>query len=79
MRAILKFDLDDHDDRKNHLRAVTALDAFLTLHDLALRFRELEKYDSEHVSEDGKVDIDYIRTEFYRILEDRNINLDELV
>jgi hypothetical protein len=45
MKAILEFDLDDHEDRIKHLRAVRSDDAFLCLFDIQTKLKkEIEQY-----------------------------------
>jgi len=43
-KAILEFDLDDFSDKKAHLRAIAATDAFLALYDIDNMLREYTKY-----------------------------------
>ncbi len=46
MKAILEFDLDEHEDRLAHKRAISATDVYLALHDIDNEFRKMIKYDS---------------------------------
>ena len=73
MKATLKFNLDDSSDRSAHKRCLAATDAFFALHDISARLRELDKY-----GETDKVSIEMVRSDFYAILQDRDINLDDL-
>lgn len=43
MKAKLEFDLDDFSDKKAHLRAIAATDAFLALHDIDNMLRGYSK------------------------------------
>jgi hypothetical protein len=96
MKAKLEFDLDDPSDRKEHIRAVKATQAYICLHDIAEDLRNIKKYDikikpgekwalpdgyhtlSERDSELLWHFADHIQALFYKILEDRGVNLDEL-
>lgn len=44
MKAILEFDLDDHDDINAHKRAISATNAYLVLFDLDNYLRSELKY-----------------------------------
>lgn len=43
MKATLEFDLDDFSDKKAHLRAIAATDAFLALYDIDNMLKEYSK------------------------------------
>lgn len=45
MKAILEFDLDNRDDRNEHLRAIAATDAFIVLYKIDDMLRDIVKYD----------------------------------
>lgn len=69
MKAILKFDLCDFDDKRLHYVALKGIDLAMALFDLSERFRSVEKHDKPPVT----------RNEFYEVLSKYNINLDELI
>ena len=72
MKATLKFDLDDLDDRLAHLRCVHALELTLVITDLQEYLREEIKYkDNES--------LEPVRDELNKILYGREINLEELI
>ncbi len=68
MKAILKFDLDDPEDARAHLRCVKALNMAIVLFDLVYNFR---KQSDENMDE------------LYRLineeLENAGLNIDELI
>jgi hypothetical protein len=78
-KAILEFDLNDPDDIMAHLRAVKALDMALVLWELAynakkkihmaIEFDKLDAYDA----------VDQIFEKLHEEMNERGINLDELV
>jgi len=70
MKATLEFNLDDFDDKRAHLRAVKSIDMALALWNIGDRLRTIEKHD-----EDKK----FTREEFYELLKDNNIDLDEMI
>lgn len=77
--AILKFDLNEHDDRKAHLRAVKSLDMALALWDIthntkkslgwAIEAENIDKYDA----------LEMMFEKIHEILNDHNIDTDELI
>jgi len=72
-KGILEFDIDDPHERTAHLRAVKATDAYLALHDLNEKLRQWSKDEEKE-----EIKIETLRTEFFEILENRGINLDDL-
>lgn len=73
MKATLKFNLDDPSDKLTHKRCLSATDAYLALHSISERLRQLDKYGDE-----DKVSVEMIRSDFFDILESHDINLDDL-
>ena len=77
--AILKFDLNDVDDRMAHLRSVKSLDMAMALWEIthntkkglewSLEGKDLDKYDT----------LELVFEKIYEILNDNNINADELI
>jgi hypothetical protein len=77
--AILKFDLNDVDDRMAHLRSVKSLDMAMALWEIthntkkglewSLEGKDLDKYDT----------LELVFEKIYEILNDNNINTDELI
>jgi hypothetical protein len=79
MKAILSFDLDDHDDREAHMRCIKALDLCLLLHDLDNELRGKIKHATEDDPEDFIRGLENARIILYGLMEHRNINFDELM
>ena len=83
-KAILEFDLNDHDDAMAHLRAVKSLNMALVLWEMAYNTKksicfEIEKKerDGETVSPYDAISMFYNR--FWEEMNDRNINPEELI
>lgn len=76
MKAILRFDLDDAEDRAAHLRCVKALDMGLALSDITEIRR---KYKHIEVSDERWEGMEEIFKHIQDILEDHDINIDSLI
>ena len=78
MEAILKFNLDNPDDKIDHMRCVKATDMALMLWDIKQKIRSKLKY-SNDLSEDELHQWEVMQDEFYSIADDYGINLDLLI
>ena len=78
MKANLKFDLDNPEDRVDHMRCVKATDMALMLWDIKQKIRSKLKY-SDDLSEDELHQWEVMQDEFYSIADDYGINLDLLI
>ena len=78
MKANLKFDLDNPDDKMEHMRCVKATDMALMLWDIKQKIRSKLKY-SNDLSEDELHQWEVMQDEFYSIADDYGINLDLLI
>lgn len=78
-KAILEFNLDEPEDKEAHLRAVKALDMALALWDIEQYLRAQTKYAPDSMPEVAYDALDKARQEFYEILTNHNISLDELM
>ena len=78
MKAKLKFDLDNPEDKMEHMRCVKATDMALMLWDIKQKIRSKLKY-SEDLSEDELYQWEVMQDEFYSIADDYGINLDLLI
>jgi hypothetical protein len=78
MEAILKFNLDNPDDKMEHMRCIKATDMALMLWDIKQKIRRKLKY-NEDLSEDELHQWEVMQDEFYSIADDYGINLDELI
>ena len=79
MKAILKFDLSDPDDRNDHKIAVHANDMALILWELLYNSRKgfEQEMDEKHLDGDGVLDLVYIRLS--DLLYEHSININDLV
>ena len=78
MEAILKFNLDNADDKMEHMRCVKATDMALMLWDIKQKIRRKLKY-GDDLSESELHQWEVMQDEFYSIADDYGINLDELI
>lgn len=78
MEAILKFNLDNPDDKIDHMRCVKATDMALMLWDIKQKIRSKLKY-SYDLSEDELHQWEVMQDEFYSIADSYGINIDELI
>ena len=81
MKAILEFNLDDHDDRLAHMRCVKALDMSLALWEIKYNLkRKLENSFLDEEKDDMYFKaLDTIFDKICDEINDRGINLDDLV
>jgi len=76
-KAILEFNLDEHDDQVAHLRAVKSLDMALTLWDMDQYLRGLIKYgELDHNVYDA---LQAARDKLFELKSKHSIDLDELI
>ena len=73
MEAIIKFNLEDADDRMNHLRCVKAVDMALALWKISNLRDKLER-----IEEVGTITSDDVMNLILEIYEDYEININEL-
>ena len=78
MKATLQFNLDNPDDKMEHMRCVKATDMALMLWDIKQKIRSKLKY-SEDLSEDELHQWEVMQDVFYSIADDYGINLDLLI
>lgn len=78
-KAILEFNLADPDDVVEHARAVKSLDLCLALWDMDQYLRSQTKYAPDDMSDEVYDALDKAREEFYRIMNEHNISLDDLL
>ena len=81
MKAILEFNLDEHDDIQAHLRAVKSLDMALALCDMDGYLRNQMKYGNKdtELSDDAYKALEEAREQLREFMSSRGINLDELI
>ena len=80
-KAILKFDLNDFDDRMAHLRAVKSLDLSMAIWDILQLRKTMERRfeNTENTNNDVFDCIDAISDGILEILDDHGIKIDDLI
>jgi hypothetical protein len=78
MKATLEFDLNEQEDVTAHKRAVKALDMAVALWDIDQYLRTQVKY-NEALSQEAHDAFESAREKFYEILNERNINIDDIL
>jgi hypothetical protein len=73
MKAILKFDLDNIDDEKDHMRCIKAPDMVSFIWELKHNFWRKWKHD------DTDFTLDNYKEALCDLLQEHNINIDELI
>ena len=77
MKAILEFDLNDPDDRMDHLRCIKSLDMACVLFELTYNtFNTAYNYQYEHKDVDM---VEYLKQRLIDLLGEHNLNIDELI
>jgi hypothetical protein len=74
MEAIIKFDLNEHDDVRNHLRCIKALDMACALWEIRNMRKELE-----WMEEQGELSSESMMSKILEHFDNHNINIDELM
>ena len=77
-KAILEFDLSNSEDIQDYKRANKALDMAIALWDIDQYLRAQTKY-NEELTQDAYDALATARDKFYEILNERNINMDEIL
>lgn len=80
-KAILKFDLNDFDDRMAHLRAVKSLDLSMAIWDILQLRKTMERRfeNTENTNNDVFDGIDAMGDGILEILDEHGIKIDDLV
>ena len=78
-KATLTYDLNDPDDRIEHLRAVKATDMALVLWEIVYNTRKRVEYDIDENNLGGNAVLDMIMTEINDRLDEHGIIIDDLV
>jgi len=74
MEAILKFDLNEPDDVRSHLRCIKALDMACVLWELRNIRKELE-----WMEEQGELSSETVMSKILEHFDNHNVNADELI
>jgi len=72
VKAKLKFNLDDHEDRLNHLRCIKSSDMAEFIWELKHNFWRKWKYD------DSGFNLETYKEALWELMDEYNINIDEL-
>ena len=78
MKARLKYNLEDAEDRLAHLRAVKADDMYFSLWDITHNTKKALGWRLDETTLTAHEVLDLVYEKIYEILEEHNINVDEL-
>jgi len=78
-KAILEFDLNEPDDVTSHKRCVQSLEMAISLHEISEHLRAITKYAPDSMSQETYDELIKVREQFWEILRDNNISIDELL
>jgi hypothetical protein len=78
-KAILEFDLDNHDDVVHHLRCLKSTDMALALFEISRNLKKKCEHKCENIDGDPVDGMLVVLEEIHEILEDRGIDIDELI
>ena len=78
-KAILEFDLSNPEDANDYKRANKALSMAIALWDIDQYLRAQTKYAPDSMSEEAYNALSEAREKFYQILNERDINIDEIL
>lgn len=77
--AILKYNLDDEDDRLNHLRAVKSLDMGLAIWNIVHNTKKSLEWSMEGKEMDKYDALEMVYEKIHDILDEYNVRIDELI
>jgi len=78
-KAVLKFDLNDPDDRMEYMRCNKSLDMALALWEITHNTKKGLGYSMEGKAMDQYETLEYVFDRIYEIINDHNINFDEII
>jgi hypothetical protein len=78
-KATLKFDLNDPDDRMEYMRCNKSLDIALALWELCHNTKKGLGHSMEDKEMDQYETLEFVFERIHEIINDRNINLDEIM
>lgn len=76
MKAMLEFDLDDPLDRNAHARCIKATNAFIVIHSLLEKLRQMRKYEGR--DEASLLVAAEVEDKLHNLLDHYDINMDIL-
>jgi hypothetical protein len=78
MKAILEFNLDEPEERTDHLRAVKSLNIMSVLWEFDMYLRSQLKYNEDNLSDGAYEALDKAREKLYEVMNDQHVSFDEL-
>lgn len=79
MKAQLTFDLNDYDDKIEHLKCVQASDLCSAIHEFIYNTKKGLKNEAEAKELDAYEAINSVYEKFWDILNEHNIHIDKLI
>ena len=79
MKAQLTFDLDDYDDKIEHLRCIQASNLCSAIHEFIYNTKKRLRYEADAKNLDAYDAINTVYQKFWDILKEHNIDIDKLV
>jgi hypothetical protein len=79
MKAVLKFDLDDPEDKMSHLRCVKATEMMVTLWEMDQHLRSITKYATDSTSQETYDELVKVREMLHEIMGNNGITFDSLI
>lgn len=80
MKAILKFNLDDADDRMAHLRCIKSTDMAGAIHQITHNLKKIIQWELENVDNPDDCDvIDKVFEKIGEVLDDHGIVINDLI
>jgi hypothetical protein len=78
MKAILEFNLDEPEERTDHLRAVKSLNIMSVLWEFDMYLRSQLKYNEDNLTNEAYEALDKAREKLYEVMNDQHVSFDEL-
>lgn len=79
MKAVLKFNLDDPEDKMSHLRCVKATEMMVTLWEMDQHLRSITKYAPDSTSQETYDELVKVREMLHEIMGNNGITFDSLI
>lgn len=79
MKAILEFDLNEHEDSMAHLRCIKSLDMMLVLWEMDQHLRAITKYAPDTQSDEVHEELLNVRTKLHEFMTDRGLTFDNFI
>ena len=79
MEAVLKFNLDDPEDKMSHLRCVKATEMMITLWEMDQHLRSITKYATDSTSQETYDELVKVREMLHEIMGENGITFEGLI